>query len=159
PKCGTEYNFAPQLNAGDIVHGKYEIKGPIAFGGFGWIYLAWDTALSRWVIMKGLLNMKDESAAPAAVAERPVLVGGRHRKIVDIYDFVQEGAQGYIVMEYAGGRTLQSIRRERGPLPVEEAITYVMGILPAFTYLHEHGLVYCDFKPENVMLEVDDVKL
>ena len=34
-----------------------------------------------------------------------------------------------------------------------------MGILPAFAYLHEHGLVYCDFKPENFMLEDDDVKL
>jgi serine/threonine-protein kinase PknG len=159
PKCGKEYNFEPQLKAGDIVHGKYEIKGPIAFGGLGWIYLGWDTVLSRWVIMKGLLNAKDEAAAAGAVAERQFLAAVKHPKIVGIYDFVQQGAQGFIIMEYVGGRTIQSMRKERGPLPVEEAISYVMGILPAFSYLHEHGLVYCDFKPENFMLEDDDVKL
>jgi serine/threonine-protein kinase PknG len=159
PKCGKEYNFEPQLKAGDLVHEKYEIKGPIAFGGLGWIYLGWDRVLSRWVIMKGLLNAKDESAAAAAVAERQFLAAVKHPKIVGIYDFIQQGAQGFIIMEYVGGRTIQSIRKERGPLPVVEAIAYIMSILPAFAYLHEHGLVYCDFKPENFMLEDDDVKL
>src|SRR5215469_3621414 len=159
PQCGHEYNFVPQLKAGDVIHGKYEIKGPIAFGGLGWIYLGWDTVLSRWVIIKGLLNAADEAAAAAAVAERQFLAAVKNPKIVGIYDFVQQGAQGFIIMEYVGGRTIQSIRKERGPLPVEEAISYIMGILPAFSYLHEHGLVYCDFKPENFMLEEDDVKL
>src|SRR5262245_28815697 len=135
PECGKEYNFEPQLKAGDVVHDKYEIRGPIAFGGLGWIYLGWDTVLSRWVIIKGLLNVKDEAAAAAAVAERQFLAAVKHPKIVGIYDFVQQGAQGYIIMEYVGGRTIQSMRKERGPMPVEEAISYVMGILPAFSYL------------------------
>jgi serine/threonine-protein kinase PknG len=159
PQCGQEYTFEPQLKAGDVIHGKYEIKGPIAFGGLGWIYLGWDTVLSRWVIMKGLLNAKDEAAAAAAVSERQFLAAVKHPKIVGIYDFIQQGTEGFIIMEYVGGRTIQSIRKERGPLPAPEAISYVLGILPAFTYLHEHGLVYCDFKPENLMLEDDDVKL
>src|SRR5215469_15794365 len=159
PQCGHEYTFEPQLKAGDVIHEKYEIKGPIAFGGLGWIYLGWDTVLSRWVIIKGLLNAADEAAAAAAVSERQFLAAVKHPKIVGIYDFIQQGTEGFIIMEYVGGRTIQSIRKERGPLPVEEAISYILGILPAFTYLHEHGLVYCDFKPENFMLEDDDVKL
>jgi serine/threonine-protein kinase PknG len=159
PQCGHEYTFEPQLKAGDVIHGKYEIKGPIAFGGLGWIYLGWDTVLSRWVIIKGLLNAADEAAAAAAVSERQFLAAVKHPKIVGIYDFIQQGTEGFIIMEYVGGRTIQSIRKERGALPVEEAISYILGILPAFTYLHERGLVYCDFKPENVMLEEDDVKL
>jgi serine/threonine-protein kinase PknG len=159
PQCGHEYTFEPQLKAGDVIHSKYEIKGPIAFGGLGWIYLGWDRVLSRWVIMKGLLNAADEAAAAAAVSERQFLAAVKHPKIVGIYDFIQQGTEGFIIMEYVGGRTIQSIRKERGPLPVEEAISYILGILPAFTYLHEHGLVYCDFKPENFMLEDDDVKL
>jgi serine/threonine-protein kinase PknG len=159
PQCGHEYSFEPQLKAGDVIHGKYEIKGPIAFGGLGWIYLGWDTVLSRWVIMKGLLNASDEAAAAAAVSERQFLAAVKYPKIVGIYDFIQQGTEGFIIMEYVGGRTIQSIRKERGPLPAPEAISYILGILPAFTYLHEHGLVYCDFKPENFMLEDDDVKL
>jgi serine/threonine-protein kinase PknG len=157
--CGTEYNFRPSLRTGEVVAGQYEVKGPIAFGGLGWIYLAMDTRLNRWVVLKGLLNTKDEAAAAAAVAERQFLAAVKHGKIVGIYTFVTHDAESYIVMEYVGGRTLKALRRERGPLPVAEAIAYILGILPAFQYLHDQNLVYCDFKPDNVMLEGEDVKL
>jgi serine/threonine protein kinase len=159
PNCGTEYNFKPSLRAGEVVAGQYEVKGPIAFGGLGWIYLAMDTRLNRWVVLKGLLNTKDEASAAAAVAERQFLAAVKHGKIVGIYTFVTHDADSYIVMEYVGGRTLKAIRRDRGPLPVAEAIAYILGILPAFQYLHDQKLVYCDFKPDNVMLEGEDVKL
>ncbi len=159
PKCGNEYSFEPTLKAGDVVNEKFEVKGPIAFGGLGWIYLAWDRVLSRWLVLKGLLNAKDEAGAAVAVAERQFLAAVKHPKIVGIYDFVQRGAEGFIVMEYVGGRMIETMREERGPLPVEEAISYILGILPAFSYLHSNGFVYCDFKPNNFMLEGDDVKL
>ena len=135
PQCGHEYTFEPQLKAGDVIHDKYEIKGPIAFGGLGWIYLGWDTVLSRWVIMKGLLNAADEAAAAAAVSERQFLAAVKHPKIVGIYDFIQQGTEGFIIMEYVGGRTIQSIRKERGPLPAPEAISYILGILPSLHLL------------------------
>ncbi len=157
--CGAEYNFRPALAAGDVLAEQYEVKGPIAFGGLGWIYLAMDTRLNRWVVLKGLLNSRDPAAAAAAVAERQFLAAVKHGRIVGIYTFVTHGSDSYIVMEFVGGRTLKAIRRERGPLPPGEAIAYILGILPAFAYLHEQGLVYCDFKPDNVMLEGDDVKL
>ncbi len=118
-----------------------------------------DTQLNRWVVLKGLLNAKDEAAATAAVAERQFLAAVKHGKIVGIYTFAARDGESFIVMEYVGGRTLKAIRRERGPLPPAEAMAYVLGILPAFSYLHGQGLVYCDFKPDNVMLEGGDVKL
>jgi len=158
-QCGLEYNFEPSLKPGDIVNGKFEIKGAIAFGGLGWIYLGWDKVLNRWVVMKGLLNAKDEAAAAAAVAERQFLAAVKHPKIVGIYDFVNYGSEGYILMEYVGGKCIGDIVKGKGVLPVEEAISYILGILPAFGYLHANGFVYCDFKPENFMMEGDDVKL
>jgi serine/threonine-protein kinase PknG len=158
-KCGMKYSFIPSLRAGDVVAGQYSVKGPIAFGGLGWIYLAFDTLLSRYVVLKGLLNTQDESAASAAMAERQFLAAVKHPNIVGIYNFVQFGAEGFIVMEYVGGKTLKQIRQERGPLPADEAIAYIHRILPCFGYLHRLGLVYCDFKPDNVMMERDDVKL
>jgi serine/threonine-protein kinase PknG len=142
-----------------VVAGQYAVKGPIAFGGLGWIYLAFDKLLSRYVVLKGLLNTQDESAAAAAVAERKFLAAVKHPNIVGIYNFVQFGTEGFIVMEYVGGKTLKQIRQERGPLPPAEAIAYIHRILPCFAYLHRLGLVYCDFKPDNVMMERDDVKL
>jgi serine/threonine-protein kinase PknG len=157
--CGAAYDFAAHLKAGDLIADKYEIKGPIAFGGLGWIYLGYDIVLDRYVILKGLLNTKDPAAAAAAVAERRYLAAVKHAKIVGIYDFIQHGKEGFIVMEYVGGTTLQSVRKTNGPLPPAEAIAYILGILPAFGYLHQQNMVYCDFKPDNIMLEAGDVKL
>jgi serine/threonine-protein kinase PknG len=157
--CGQEYNFKPSLKIGDVVGGQYEIKGTLAFGGLGWIYLGMDLKLDRFVVLKGLLNSKDEAAAAAAVAERQFLASVKHGKIVGIYNFVTWGTESYIVMEYVGGRNLKEIRKERGPLPPEEAVAYILGILPALAFLHGQDLVYCDFKPDNIMLEGDDVKL
>ena len=151
----------PPLRAGDVIAGQYEVLGPLAFGGLGWIFLGRDRVLSRWVVLKGLLNAQDEAGAAAAVAERQFLAAVKHPNIVGVYNFVQRGTEGYIVMEYVGGRTLRSLRKERGPLPPAEAIAYIHRILGAFAYLHrqEPALIYCDFKPENFMLEGGDVKL
>jgi serine/threonine-protein kinase PknG len=158
-KCGQKYNFIPSLQTGDVVGGQYEVKGAIAYGGLGWIYLGFDRLLSRYVVLKGLLNSEDAASAAVALAERQFLAAVKHPNIVGIYNFVTHAAEGYIVMEYVGGKTLKEIRKERGTLPVAEAIAYIHRILGAFGYLHQLGLVYCDFKPDNIMLEGDDVKL
>ena len=159
PKCGQKYSFIATLQPGDLVGGQYEVKGAIAFGGLGWIYLGFDKTLSRYVVLKGLLNTEDAASAAVAVAERQFLAAVKHSNIVGIYNFVKHGNEGFIVMEYVGGKTLKEIRKERGTLPVTEAIAYIHRILGAFSYLHSLGLVYCDFKPDNVMLEGNDVKL
>jgi serine/threonine-protein kinase PknG len=158
--CGQNYSFKATLAAGDRVADKYEIKGTVAFGGLGWIYLALDTVLNRWVILKGLLNSKDAHMLEVAVQEREYLAAVKHPNIVGIYDFVTHGTEGFIVMEYVNGKTLMALRKEHGgPLPPAEAISYILEILPAFQYLSDGGLVYCDFKPENVMVEEETVKL
>lgn len=159
PKCGLEYALVPTLKAGDLVAGQYEIRGPIAFGGLGWIYLAWDKMLSRLVVLKGLLNSKDEISAAAALQERRYLAIVKHPNIVGIHNFVSHGREGFIVMEFINGKTIKELRKERGPLPVAEGAAYIHRILSSFSYLHRMGLIYCDFKPDNFMLEDDDVKL
>jgi serine/threonine-protein kinase PknG len=83
----------------------------------------------------------------------------KHANIVGIYNFVSHGAESFIVMEYVGGKTLKDLRKENGVLPVANAIAYIHRILSAFSYLHAQKLVYCDFKPDNILIEGDDVKL
>jgi serine/threonine-protein kinase PknG len=158
-KCGQKYNFVPSLAPGDVLGAQYEVKGAIAYGGLGWIYLGFDKLLSRYVVLKGLLNSEDAASAAVALAERQFLAAVKHPNIVGIYNFVTHESEGYIVMEYVGGKTLKEIRKERGILPVAEAIAYIHRVLGAFGYLHQQGLVYCDFKPDNIMLEGDDIKL
>ncbi len=169
--CRTPFDFVtnePSLAAGELVGGQYEILGPLAHGGMGWIYLGRDKAVSdRWVVLKGLLNESDPDAVVAAVAERQFLAQIEHANIVNIYNFVTHRGAGYIVMEMVGGESLNAKLKKRrranggvpDPLPPPEAMAYVLGVLPAFGYLHDAGLVYNDLKPANIMAVGDDVKL
>jgi serine/threonine-protein kinase PknG len=170
PSCGTRFSFTPKLEAGDLVAGQYEVLGCLAYGGLGWIYLARDRNVSdRWVVLKGLLNAGDADAMAAAVAERQFLAQVEHPNIVRIYNFVQHAdrrtgeSAGYIVMEYIGGKSLKEIlqdaRCERGSVPVAHAIAYAIEVLPALGYLHDRGLVYCDFKPDNIIQTEEQLKL
>jgi serine/threonine-protein kinase PknG len=165
PHCGAAYSFTPKLEPGDLVGGQYLVTGCIAHGGLGWVYLAQDkNLLDSWVVLKGLLDSNDESGMAAAIAERRFLVEVAHPNIVKIRNFVQHEDAGYIVMEYIGGESLREVRNrvrsESGaPLPVTQAIAYVLEILPAFGYLHRRGLLYCDFKPDNIIQEEEQLKL
>jgi len=92
-----------------------------------------------------------------------------HPNIVRIYNFVQHAdrrtgeSAGYIVMEYVGGKSLKQIlqdaRRSSGSVPLAHAIAYAIEVLPALGYLHDRGLVYCDFKPDNVIQTEEQLKL
>ncbi|MDF0529805.1 tetratricopeptide repeat protein [Tsukamurella sp. 8F] len=173
PACRNPFSFSPKLAPGEVVHGQYEVLGCLAHGGLGWIYLAADRAVAdRWVVLKGLLDSGDADAMAAAVAERRFLAEVEHPNIVKIYNFVEHpdsntGAPvGYIVMEYVGGESikgiLQKIRATEGHkacLPLPQAIAYALEVLPALGYLHSKDLLFCDFKPDNVIQTEEQLKL
>ena len=167
PYCGSPYSFLPQLRPGDIVAGQYEVKGCIAHGGLGWVYLAVDHNVNdRPVVLKGLVHSGDAEAQAIAMAERQFLAEVVHPQIVQIFNFVEHTDRhgdpvGYIVMEYIGGQSLKrgSKKGKAEKLPVAEAIAYLLEILPALSYLHSIGLVYNDLKPENIMLTEEQLKL
>ncbi|HEX3205478.1 MAG TPA: serine/threonine protein kinase, partial [Propionibacteriaceae bacterium] len=168
PKCGNAFSFTPKLQPGDLVANQYEVAGCLAHGGLGWIYLAKDHNVSdRWVVLKGLLNTGDKDALAVAIVEKQFLAQVEHPLIVEIYNFVTHEDAGYIVMEYVGGTSLKQILKDRmranngkfDPLPVDQALAYILEILPAFSYLHDLGLIYCDFKPDNLIQVGDAVKL
>ncbi len=171
--CGHPYSFVPKLRRGDVVHGQYEVAGCLAHGGLGWIYLAVDRAVSdRWVVLKGLLDTGDQDAMAAAISERRFLAEIEHSNIVRIYNFVEHldkrtgSLDGYIVMEYVGGKSLKEIangRRtpggRRDPVPVEQACAYALEALEALGHLHSRNLLYCDFKADNAIQQEDQLKL
>lgn len=168
PNCRHRFSFTPQLAPGDLINAQYEVVGCLAFGGLGWIYLGRDQNVSgRWVVLKGLLNSGDPDAYAAAIAERQFLAEVAHPLIVEIYNFVMHDGAGYIVMEYVGGPSLKQILKDRrdaaggqaDPLAVDQALAYILEVMPALQYLHDKGLLFCDFKPDNMIQVGDSVRL
>lgn len=158
---GTE---APTLVSGDIVAGQYEVVGPIAHGGMGWIYLAIDHNVSdRWVVLKGMMATVSRQDRAVAESERAFLADITHPGIVKIFNFIDDprSAGGFIVMEYVGGPSLRTLRRRQTDrfFDVDIAIGYILSILPALEYLHSRGVVYNDLKPDNIIVTEDQVKL
>lgn len=172
-RCGHRFSFFPKLSPGDVLNCQYEVIGCLSHGGLGWVYLARDRAVSgRCVVLKGVLDPSDEAATAAALAERRFLAEVEHPNIVKIHNFVRhhddrDGTDtGYIVMEYLGGQSLKDMvrqrRRELGRtacLPLPEALALVIEALRPLDYLHTTGLLFCDFKPDNVIQTEYQVKL
>jgi serine/threonine-protein kinase PknG len=169
--CGHRYSFTVKLRPGERV-GRYTVHGVIAHGGLGWVYAATDDNLGdddvqAWVVLKGLLDAANPEARRIAEGERRILTTVSHPAIVKILDYVAHAGEDYIVMEYVPGISLTALA-ESGPLGADrrptppaaaDVLRYLLRVLPALGHLHRMGLVYCDFKPDNVMITPSGVKL
>jgi serine/threonine-protein kinase len=63
-----------------------------------------------------------------------------------------ENGAPYIVMEYLEGTDLAEVLGSRGPLPIEDAIDYVLQALQAIAVAHRLRIVHRDLKPANLFL-------
>ena len=57
------------------------------------------------------------------------------------------------------GRSCEERRQLGQSLPLPVALAYAIEVLPALGYLHSRGLVYCDFKPDNVIQTEEQLKI
>ncbi|MGX1885283.1 tetratricopeptide repeat protein [Streptomyces sp. NPDC055287] len=169
--CGTPYALQPQLSLDDVLADQYQVVGPIAHGGLGWVYLAEDAQLyNRPVALKGLRNPHSSLAREVALRERRHLTDLNHKDIIRVINYATHRPTGtdYIVMEFAGGMALHQIAERiardeepfAGPRVHEFIVSYGIRILDALGYLHTHERkVYGDMKPDNVMHCGDGIKI
>jgi serine/threonine-protein kinase PknG len=163
-RCRHPFSFMPKLAPQTLVGGQYEVQGCLAHGGLGWIYLARDQRVGMWVVLKGLLSNENVDVIRT---ELRFLAEVDHPNIVKVYNFVEHDGEPYIVMEYVRGATLRKTLEARkiandgeaDPLPPTQAVKMMLEVLPAFGYLHRQGLLYCDFKPDNVIRTDSSLKL
>ncbi|WP_322779427.1 tetratricopeptide repeat protein [Frankia sp. Cas4] len=164
-KCGQPYSFTVKLRPDDVIGGRYRIAGPLDHGGQGWVYAARDEHLSdhqvvSWVAVKGLLDTAIPEARGVVENERRALTAVSHPNIVKIRDFVTHDGADYIVMDYVHGQSLKKcMQTSGGALAPADAARYLLRLLPALDYLHRYQLVYCDLKPDNVMVTSDELTL
>src|SRR5580658_1248383 len=144
---------------GDMIEGKYAIVGVIGEGGMGVVYEATHLRLKRRVAVKMLLpHMLAASTDLVARFEREARLAGQLRdkhitRVLDV-DTTSEGVP-YLVMEYLEGHDLEAELVSRGPLPIAEAVGYVLQACGAMGEAHAAGIVHRDLKPSNLFLTPD----
>lgn len=139
---------------GDVLRGKYRIERILGRGGMGVVALAHHLRLDHPVAIKVLRpNPTEPHAAErfAREARAAARLHGEHVvRILDVDD--SESGLPFIVMEYLEGTDLEKIVKERGGLPVPEAVEYVLQACEGVAEAHAAGIVHRDLKPSNLFL-------
>jgi serine/threonine protein kinase/Tol biopolymer transport system component len=90
--------------------------------------------------------------------EAKSIAGLTHPNICTLHDVGEHASSMFLVMELLDGETLAH-RLEKGPLPIEQALTVAAAIADALSTAHRHGIIHRDLKPSNVMLTKSGAKL
>ena len=139
------------LNPGEIIcDGRYEILQVLGQGGMGVVYKARSLALKREVAIK-MLTQVDDDLRQRLLREGDLLAQVEHDAVVKIYDFVESGPHGpMLVLEYVPGRDLTSVLGK--PMAINEAVDLLLAICSGVVACHRVGIVHRDLKPSNIRL-------
>ena len=137
--------------------GAYEIVSSLGEGGMGEVYRARDPRLDREVAIKVLAPSLAADHTALARFEREAMSVAKlsHPNILSIFEFANDGATAFVVMELLEGETLRA-RLANGALPARRAIAYALQIVRGIAAAHARGITHRDLKPENVMITRDD---
>jgi cytochrome c peroxidase/serine/threonine protein kinase len=142
---------------GQIIAGKYQIERVLGRGGMGVVVAAEHLGLRSKVAVKILLPeaMKLPDARERLVREARISASLRSEHVARVIDVgTLESGTPYLVMEYLTGVDVRAMLIERGRIPVEEAINYLLQACEAVAEAHNAGIVHRDIKPSNLFLAV-----
>ena len=136
---------------------RYIIQHELGRGAMGVVYRAHDRILDRNVALKQLSGhfSKDRDVIARFKQEAKALARLSHPNIVQVYDFFQEGDQGFIAMELVEGENLADYLPDKGVMPISEIVQLATQMAKALAYAHKRGVVHRDFKPANVILSIE----
>ncbi len=140
----------------EILPPRYRNPKRIGRGGMGDIYCATDSMLGREVAIKALSARYAEDEPIRRRFMREALAAARlsgQPHIVTIYDVGEEQRRPYIVMEYLRGGSLDTVLRQGGAQPPQQAFRWLEQTAEAIDAAHSHGVVHRDLKPANLLLD------
>ncbi len=167
-------NSGIMLPIGLVLRERYRIEEYLASGGFGNTYRVHDVHLDEDFALKEFfcrtINSRNRSTQyvtvsnPGNMADFQSLhkkfrkealrirrLGGEH--IVKVYDLFEEFGTSYYVMDFIDGDSLQTLVKQRGPLPEGEVRGYLDQMLDGLDEIHRESIWHLDIKPGNMMLD------
>jgi serine/threonine-protein kinase len=132
---------------------QYDIRDELGRGSWSRVYRAFDTALKRDVAIKVIPTDVDDRPLFLSRFEREAQAIGQlhHPNIIQAYAGGESDEFVYLVMQCVTGGTLR--RKMNGPLPVPEAVAYMVQMAYALHHAHSKGIIHRDVTPSNMLLE------
>ncbi len=141
------------IKPGDIIAGKYQVEKILGAGGMGVVLAAHHMQLEERVAIKLLLpevlDVPEAVTRFAREARAAVKIKSEHvARIIDVG--TAESGVPYMVMEYLEGSDLSAWLKQKGSLPVKQAVEFVLQACEAIAEAHSLGIVHRDLKPANL---------
>ena len=135
--------------------GNFSIIRQIGRGGMGNVYLGEDLQLGRQVAIKFLTKRLFHNPNQVELFLREARIASQLRdpRIVTIHQVDRVGDHNLIVMELVSGVNLRQ-RLQTKSLEMSEALRIAISVVEALRAAHQIGIIHCDIKPENVMIDV-----
>jgi len=147
--------IAMEFVEGQVLAGKYRIERVLGRGGMGLVVAATHLQLGERVALKFLLPEALHNSEAVARFEREaraaVRIKSEHVARVSDVGTLDDGAP-YMVMEYLEGIDLSVWLEQRGALPIEQAVEFVLQACEAIAEAHTLGIVHRDLKPANLFV-------
>ncbi len=150
---GTVAPAAIHVVAGQTIAGRYLLVSPIAGGGAATVWRAIDTRLGREVAVK--IVSANEHERHRLEREARAVASLDHPAILPVHDVVADGASTAIVMPLVRGESLATRLAREGRLPERTALMIVGPIASALAHAHVRGVIHCDVKPGNILLDTE----
>ncbi len=155
-----------------ILGGRYQLIQEIGGGGMGSVFRALDLHNNRQEVAVKILHApmllsrgdaQTDLRRRFAEEVRVSTLLGQHPRIVKVLDHGQEGEQAYLVMEYLKGQDLGKLIREKGALPLRQALRLALQACEGLHFAHTfhakvegreiRGVIHRDIKPSNLFVE------
>ncbi len=144
--------------------GDYRLLRKLGRGGFADVYLAeqfYDDGQPVAIkLLTHLMGNTDGLHAFTKFIQEARMIHLKHPNIVPVQDFgISREGIPFLVMEYVSGGTLRQRHPKGTQVPLPTVIGYIRPLVAALQYIHDHRLVHCDVKPENMLLRADGTLL
>ena len=138
-----------------LVFGEYTVLEKIGQGSESIVLKAQHRRMKRLVAIKVLTSraMRSRQSIERFFREAEAAARLSHPNIIAAYDASQCDGMDYLVMEYVDGQDLSTIVKEHGPLPLDQAVDWILQAARGLQYAHEEGIVHRDIKPANLLLD------
>jgi serine/threonine protein kinase len=137
--------------------GNYWIIDFLERGGFANVYLGEHVSLRTPAAIKVLNDRPTREKKERFRTEAYITANLTHRHIVQVLDFDEDSSPPFLVMEYApNGSLALDTRHRRVRPPLHTIVSYVNQISGALDYAHRRGVIHCDVKPNNMLLDAND---